>query len=811
MGEVYLGFNEVLKKKVALKALRAGHRLNQAARARFLREARILSQVEHPNICRIHDYIEGDEADFLVLELIEGRSLRRAIGERLDYATRLRIAEQIANVLVAAHAAGVVHRDLKPGNVMLTSEGEVKVLDFGLARPVEVGSGELSDLDEITDPRVPIQPAAADPPEAATIDPGGDVHAPTIARAEMSLRLETRAGSLMGTPAYMSPEQARGEPASSASDMYSFGLLMQTLFTGKPPYDESTAPMELLRRAVRADTLPVTGLRADLTRLIERLKSKAPSGRPTAVDAAASLRRIREKPRRRLRRVAVAASLLALILFGVKYALDLRRERGVARQRQAQAEALLVYHLGDLRAELEPLGRLDILDGVGARALDYFESVDESLLSTDELSRYATALSQIGQVRIAQGNLDGALEAFEESLARADSLAARDPDRVAWRKILGEAHFWVGFVQWQRRDLDGALARFRVYQEIAEWLVEREPEVDAWRLEVGYNHTNIGKVLEAQGDLDGAVAEYRSALAVKQPLARANPDDLEMQHSLAVTQEDLARLFQSLGRPEAAEDHLRRGVEIKQALVDREPDNLGRLSDLGVGLNLLGTLLADKGEPEAALEQFRADLAISERLIARDRSNAIWLRGAAIGHRSVGNALRDEDPAAALEHLETARGLMRELVEKDPARVDWQRDLASVELSLAALLESLGELERARRVVAVARDALEGCHAEQPDERVTVRFLGIACHRQGRLLEKLGRQDEARMAWERALTIVEPVARDSDETGFLDLWARILLRLDRLKDAEPVVRELRALGYQDESLDELLQAKGLES
>jgi serine/threonine-protein kinase len=128
MGDVYAGYDEKLGRRVALKAIRSEHRLNAEAKARFLREARILSQLEHPRICRIHDLVEEDDADVLVLELIQGKSLREAIRDGLDPALRTRVAGQSVDVLAVAHARAVVHRDLKPDNVMVEPGGDVKVL-----------------------------------------------------------------------------------------------------------------------------------------------------------------------------------------------------------------------------------------------------------------------------------------------------------------------------------------------------------------------------------------------------------------------------------------------------------------------------------------------------------------------------------------------------------------------------------------------------------------------------------------------------------------------------------------------------------
>jgi len=140
MGDVYAGYDETLGRRVALKAMRSERRLSAEAKARFLREARILSQLDHPRICRIHDLVEDEDEDVLVLELIQGKSLRESIRDGLDPAQRMTVARQIVDVLAVAHARAIVHRDLKPDNVMVEPGGDVKVLDFGLARSIDEAS-----------------------------------------------------------------------------------------------------------------------------------------------------------------------------------------------------------------------------------------------------------------------------------------------------------------------------------------------------------------------------------------------------------------------------------------------------------------------------------------------------------------------------------------------------------------------------------------------------------------------------------------------------------------------------------------------
>jgi tetratricopeptide (TPR) repeat protein len=289
MGAVYLGFDELLERRVALKLLHGELRLDAASRSRFLREARILSQLRHPHVCVVHDYLEEPDGDFIVLELVEGRHLRRALAEGLSEPEKLAIAVQLAEVPAAVHARGVVHRDLKPENVMVTPEGEVKVLDFGLARSLN---------------------------ERTYILPESEGEAPPAPEPGTGAEL-TRAGTVMGTLGYMSPEQARGQAATEASDLYSFGLILQELFSGQPAFDRSRPVAELLPEIAAGRKRPPANLPADLGSLVEDLTRLEPVDRVRASEALRRLRELASAPERRRRRrrlvAAAAAALLAVV------------------------------------------------------------------------------------------------------------------------------------------------------------------------------------------------------------------------------------------------------------------------------------------------------------------------------------------------------------------------------------------------------------------------------------------------------------------------------------------------------------------
>jgi serine/threonine-protein kinase len=429
MGEVYLGLDERLERRVAVKAVRGGRRLDASARARFLREARTLSQLEHPNVCRLYEYVEGEGLDLIVMELVQGRSLREALREGLPEATRMSVARQVAAALGAAHALGIVHRDLKPENVMLTPDATVKVLDFGLAR----STGTEGVVDSLA-PSVP-QPRTDD---AVTV-----------------------AGEVLGTPRYMSPEQARGEPLTAASDMYSFGLLLQEIFTGRPPIDVDRARDVLLQRARWGESEPVTGLDRELTTLIERLKTLSPFERPDAETTAARLCWISEAPRRRLRQLTAAAVAAALVCAAVVSTLGMlaarraqaRAERSEQQAREAQAEAEAVNaFLQTMLGSADPMAM-----GRDARVIDVIDRAAREAdvdLASHPVRRVAVLVT-LGRTYQGLGELARA----HETLSRALELSRRESGPRAPATLAAMHHLGRALGAMDRRDEAEALLR----------------------------------------------------------------------------------------------------------------------------------------------------------------------------------------------------------------------------------------------------------------------------------------------------------------------------------------------------------------
>ncbi|HYC91449.1 MAG TPA: protein kinase [Thermoanaerobaculia bacterium] len=295
MGEVWRGWDEKLERAVALKVIHADKRVHAFVRARFLREARVLSQLDHPNICRIYDVLERDDGDYLVLELVEGTTLRARIEAGLTKAEALDVALQVARVLAVTHARGIVHRDLKPENIMLTPQGQVKVLDFGLARPVD-----------------PMR-VAAPPPDVLVPDDmeRTAVLGRTAATTDDS---HTSAGSLVGTLHYMSPEQAHGLPIAEASDVYSLGIVLyEMLAPGRGAYGPVETPPDLLVLVRKGEVAPYDFHDRALESLLKRMLALHPADRADAATAVRELEAIRERPARVRRRMLAGAALLLVV------------------------------------------------------------------------------------------------------------------------------------------------------------------------------------------------------------------------------------------------------------------------------------------------------------------------------------------------------------------------------------------------------------------------------------------------------------------------------------------------------------------
>ena len=263
MGEVYLAEDTKLKRRVSLKFLPDELTRNEERKQRFVQEARAAAAIQHPHIAAVYDVDEADGRTFIAMEYVPGESLRKAIESgKLDFRRSFELGFQIADGLAKAHERGVVHRDVKPDNVLITEDGYAKIIDFGLAKLLE-----------------PIVPSTEDSGDTET-------------------KLKTRDGLVMGTVSYMSPEQARGETIDARSDIFSFGVLLYEMVSGRSPFQKKSVAESL--SAVLHETPPAlsssTELRPDVRRVLRKALAKDVSERYQSMkDVAIDLKEIRDE------------------------------------------------------------------------------------------------------------------------------------------------------------------------------------------------------------------------------------------------------------------------------------------------------------------------------------------------------------------------------------------------------------------------------------------------------------------------------------------------------------------------------------
>jgi serine/threonine-protein kinase len=776
----------------------------EAARLRALKREvtlfRLLKEAlgHRDDIARVLDWNFDEAPYFLESEYTEGGSLvewardRGGIAE-VPLAVRLDLVVQVAEALAAAHSVGILHKDVKPENVLIRSDRDgrprAQLTDFGI--------GLLTDRRQL--------------------ESGG------VTVMGFTESLATGEATSSGTLRYMAPELMAGRPATVQADVYSLGVMLYQLVVGdfsRPVAAgwERDVADELLAEDIAGFVDGSPELRpASALEVAERLRTL--EERRAGREAERRERLAGERSRRR-RRMATAAGAVAAAMLVVVSIFALQTARARDRERQAreeserrrqQAEGLIDFMLGDLRAKLEPIGRLAILEDVGEKALEYFAAVPEADLSAEELRSRARALHQIGDVRFHQGDFPAAGQAFRQSLQLATALAEREPANTERRFALSQSHYWVGFLSLRQDDFEDALSHFLAYLEIAEELTAADPQNADWRLELAYAHSNVASARRSLGDSQGALRALQVSSEILTKLVEARPESSRLQAELATVISKIGRTLREQGHLQAALTRYRDNLDVRQRLADADPEDAARTRDVARGHHKLGDLLRMVGKPAGALEHYRELLAGIERLARQDPANTLWQRDLALAEERVGSVLRSlGELESSQAHLESGLGIARRLAGIELHHREWQLLVAAGRTSLARTAALQGRWAVARREVDEAVRILEPLGQEKGEDADPRLALGEALWLRGRIDAAAAQGRSAAESWRDARALIEPDARTSRDGLRLDLWIRVLVSLGDLETARPVLARLAASDYRDVELRAFLRDSGLE-
>jgi tetratricopeptide (TPR) repeat protein len=816
MGRILAAEDRLLGRRVALKQVR--HRSEGLGR-RFLREQRITARLQHPAIIPIYDAGTLEDGEpFFVMRLVKGESLDRSATAARTLEDRLRLLPAVIGVVDAvayAHGEGVVHRDLKPQNVLVGPFGEVVVLDWGLARELD-----------------------------AAPDLGGDgagVSGDEVEGSRGDAAVATRIGEVLGTLAYMAPEQAEGRVADARSDVYGLGAILYHVLTGAPPHAGRAESLSsgAARHAPRPLAGRVPDAPPDLVAIVERAMAADPEARyASAQQLAEDLKRWQagrlveahrytpgELLRRFVRRyraplLVAVASLVVLATLG---GLGLRRivaeraralaeqaraetARGRAEAQRIAAETLVGFILGDLRSRLERVGRLDALEGVARAVIAYQDGSPASEDAATSLRRSVVA-GLAGDVAFAIGNLDAADESYARSRETAEG--AGDGDAVAQARC--RADLRLGDVRKRRGALDAATT----FYEGCAALTRDKPGAAFEELSVR-SRISLAEMARIRGDLPSSRRILEEGRAVADALVKdVGGPGADASRLLFQLRNELSQTLFLMGEVVAARDVATAAVDIARARRAARPDDADARYDVAVGLTLLGLTEQTSGDLVAPEARYREALAEHRVLVARDPANAQWQRAIGVDADRMGSLMKVRgDAKAALPWFRESDAASVRVAAIAPGNLEWQRDLFISAMALGDLLMALGNLDEARAEVQRAVDVQERLMAMAPDTTRVQRDLSLALMKLGEVELKAGRIEPGHAAIRRSIamlklyfaTVDTPAVRQDLGLGLLTLAKseRGTAAIGYIEEAAVILEPVRALAGANPELRDLM-------
>ena len=695
MGAVYLAerADGEFEKQVAIKVLKRGTDTDEILH-RFRSERRILARFDHPNIAGLLDAGTTDDGlPYFVMEYAEGLPVTQyAREQKLSISERLKLFRVICDAVSEAHRHLVIHRDLKPSNVLVTPKGQVKLLDFGIAKMIQ-------ETDE----------------------------------AEQNATLP---GARAMTPEYASPEQLKGEPVTTGSDVYSLGVILYELLTGQRPYRVKTRTAEEIARAIttqepqRPSAVATSigsraqkQLRGDLDNIVLKALRLEPQRRYASVEALATdldrhsqglpvlaqpdtlpYRVSKFVARHRVAVMAATVALVALLAAMVIVALSERKARVAqkrAEERFQQVRQLAHSLLFDYHDQIASLpGSTNVREHLVREALTYLDNLSREAGTDRALQReLATAYEKIGRIQgnsyyANLGDTAGALQSYRRSLELRLPLLAAQPNDLSLQAEIGQSYEGLGDVLNEMEELPEALKNYLEAVKYEEAVSAAAPQNTDYRLALSSAYSKVGDIEGMEGyDNLGRTADalhyYQKAVALIEPLAANERAERPLLSRLAMLLSHRGRLEDVSGDNAAALASGRRAVAILEKLVASDPNQAAHRRTLLAARAFLRFTLLDANLIVESAELSRAVVADLEAMVKADPGNANTRRNLAIAYNSLGqDLLKTGDVNAAIANHQRALEFCRQRLAANPAS-------ASAKADLSFTLRWLGEAQAA--------------------------------------------------------------------------------------------------------------------
>ena len=627
MGAVYLAerADEQYQKQVAIKLIKRGMDTDTVLR-HFRNERQILAGFDHPNIARLFDGGTTEEClPYFVMEYVEGVPIDKYCdAHSLSIVKRLQLFREVCAAVSYAHRHTVIHRDIKQSNILVTADGVPKLLDFGIAKILTAG----------------------DQAEA----------------------LMTMTGMRPMTPEYASPEQVRAEPLTTASDVYSLGVVLYELLTGSSPYRFSTHSPREIEQAIteQQPTRPSTAvaraenpkldpsrtssfrnskiLKGDLDNIVLMALRKEPARRYQSVEQLSEdiRRHLENQPvlarkdtigyraSKFLRRNKVAAAagfLIVVTLTGGLIATTWQANRAKRRfndVRQLAHSVLFDYH--DLIKDLP--GATRVRERLVKDALTYLDGLAREAGGDTTLQReLASAYERVGDVRgealsASFGDTEGAMDSYFKSLRIREALVAAAPRDAQGRHDLAASYVKLGDGLLETSDAARGFDYLRKALALYEKLSVEQPGQAGARRDLAAIYNDVGSALENRGDWGGALEHHRKAMKLREELLNADPANPEARRQLSVSYCNAGRALYLSGYFDDAIAINRKAIDLATALVAQDPTNAHHRRNLAIYYQNDGDYRVPSGDIKGALESFGKKIALDEQSLKSDPANA---------------------------------------------------------------------------------------------------------------------------------------------------------------------------------------------